>query len=397
MSRTFLIVFCGLLLASNAFSTDVLLPAIFAMEDAFAVPIEQIQIAMPLFIFASAFGQLIYGSASDRFGRKPVLLAGLGLYTGAALVALLAESIEVVLVARAFQGLGSAAAIVIGRAILRDTSAGAQLAKTMALAMAMISFGPILAPLAGTGLVAVGGWRMPFAAMMLFGCTMAAVAIVKLDETNRALRSDALDMAQLKLAIRRVLGHPQSRFFLALAAVLSFTIISFIAHAPRFFKAAFGWEGLAFALAFSAMGTGIILGQFLNSFAIGRFGVLATSRAALLIQTFACGLMALLAATGTLHPVAFGALMFVYNCCFLSVMANAASLTLDPHPDIAGLASSLFGFFTQLLPAALTLATLAVIGGEVTRWSTTVTIIAAGLLIALLRYRPSLRVRAAVL
>ena len=93
MSRRFLIIFCGLLLTSNAFSTDVLLPAIFSLEAAFAAPIEQVQIAMPIFIFSSAFGQLIYGPASDRFGRKPVLLAGLGIYTAAAVIALFAPSL----------------------------------------------------------------------------------------------------------------------------------------------------------------------------------------------------------------------------------------------------------------------------------------------------------------
>lgn len=395
MSRTFLIVFCGLLLASNAFSTDVLLPAVFSMEHALGTPIETVQIAMPLFIFASAFGQLIYGSASDRFGRKPVLLAGLVIYTVSALVAALAPSIEVVLVARAFQGLGSAAGIVIGRAILRDTHSGPELARTMALAMAMISFGPVLAPLAGTGLVALGGWRLSFAAMVVFGVVMAAIGFMKLEESNRALRADALDWAQLKFAAGRVLGHPQSRFFLVLAAALSFTIISYIAHAPRFFKAAFGIEGLGFALTFGLMGLGIIAGQLVNSRAIGRFGVLPTTRVALVLFAAICGLLALLSATATLSPVMFGVLMFLFNCAFLSLMANAASLTLDPHPDIAGLASSLFGFVTQLVPGALTLSTLALIGGEIARWAVTAALIAAVLLVALLRYRPALRVRAA--
>jgi DHA1 family bicyclomycin/chloramphenicol resistance-like MFS transporter len=391
MSQKFLIVFCGLLLASNAFSTDVLLPAVFAMERDLAAPITTVQITMPLFIFASAFGQLLYGSASDRFGRKPVLLAGLAVYTVAALVATLAQSITVVLVARAFQGLGSAAGIVIGRAILRDTHAGPELARTMALAMAMISFGPILAPLAGTGLVALGGWRLSFAAMVSFGLVMSAVALTRLGETNKALRPDALDLAQLREAGMRVLSHPQSRFFLMLAGALGFLIISFIAHAPRFFKTAFGIEGLAFAAAFGVMGLGIIVGQFINSRAITAFGVLPTTRVGLAVLTAVCGLLALLAAVDRLSPVTFGVLMFLFNCAFLSLMANAASLTLDPHPDIAGLASSIFGFVTQMVPGGLALLTLGLIGGEVVRWAAVVSAITLGLLVSLLRYRPTLR------
>ena len=388
MSRTFLVVFCGLLLASNAFSTDVLLPAIFSIEIAFAAPIEQVQIAMPLFIFCSAFGQLVYGPASDRFGRKPVLLAGLLLYTAAALTALMAPSITVLLIARAVQGFGAAAGIVVGRAILRDTHAGPALAQTMALAMAMISLGPIFAPLAGTGLVALGGWRAAFAAMVIFGTSMGLIAVFRLQETNKALQPDAIDPKIWALAVRRVLGHPQSRFFLLLAAALAFTIISFISHAPRIFKSAFGWDGFAFAGAFAVMGAGIILGQFVNRWAIGRHGVLATTRMALGTQAFACAAIVILYWSGGLSGLMFGFLMFLFNCGFLSTMANAASLTLDPHPDIAGLASSLFGFVTQLLPGALALATLGLIGGQVQVWAGVASVITAGLLFALVRYTP---------
>jgi MFS transporter, DHA1 family, multidrug resistance protein len=265
----------------------------------------------------------------------------------------------------------------------------------MALAMAMISCGPILAPLAGTGLVALGGWRMTFAAMMGFGVIMSFVALVKLDETNRNLRPDALDWGQLKEATLRVLSHPQSRFFLILAALLAYTIISFIAHAPRFYKTAFGLEGLDFAIAFGLMGSGIIFGQFINSFAIGRFGVVATTKGALAFLALVCAAMALTALSGKLSATAFGTLMFLFNCAFLSLMANSASLTLDPHPKIAGLASSVFGFVTQLVPGTLTLATLPLISGDVGRWAVMSCVLTLALLAALLRYGAPARLRPA--
>ena len=389
MSRRFLIVFCGLLLTSNAFSTDILLPALFSMQRAFAAPVEQVQIAMPLFIFASAFGQLIYGPASDRFGRKPVLLSGLALYTAAALIALAAHSLDVLLWARALQGFGSAAGIVLGRAILRDTHAGDDLARTMAMAMAVITLGPALSPLVGTGLVALGGWRPVFAGMALFGLTMAAVALWKLEETNSNQRADALDWAQLKVAFHRVLSHPQSRFFLCVAAGLGFTIISFVAHAPRFFKSTFGVEGLGFAALFALLGMGIVFGQIANTRTIGRYGVLATTRAAAGVMVVVTALMAALAATGALGVAWFCALMFVFNGAFLSVMANAASLTIDPHAEIAGLASSVYGFVTQLVPGTFALATLSFIHGDLAIWAALATGIAGCVLVGLLRYRPA--------
>ena len=388
MSRRFLIIFCGLLLTSNAFSTDILLPALFSMQQAFAAPVEQVQIAMPLFIFASAFGQIVYGPASDRFGRKPVLLTGLAIYTVAALIALAAQSLGVLLFARALQGFGSAAGIVLGRAILRDTHAGAELAQAMAMAMAVITLGPVLSPLAGTGLVALGGWQSVFGAMALFGMGLAAVTIWKLDETNKALRADALDRRELRVAFKRVLSHPQSRFFLFVAAALGFTIISFIAHAPRFFRSTFGIEGIRFAAMFALLGMGIVVGQIFNTQSIRRYGVLTTTRVAAAILVVVTALMAVLTATGAIGAIGFGVLMLVFNGAFLSMMANAASLTIDPHAEIAGLASSVYGFVTQLVPGAMALATLPLIQGELTIWAGLATVIAVCVFAALARYQP---------
>jgi hypothetical protein len=120
-----------------------------------------------------------------------------------------------------------------------------------------------------------------------------------------------------------------------------------------------------------------------------RFGVLPTTRVSMVFFALVCGTMAVLNALGALGPVAFGLLMFLFNCSFLSLMANAASLTLDPHPQIAGLASSIFGFVTQMVPGACTLAPLGLIGGEVGRWATTVSAVTVLLLVMLWFYRPA--------
>ncbi len=388
MSRPFLIVFCGLLLASNAFSTDVLLPAFYAMHQALDAPIEQVQSTVPIYMLCSAFGQLIHGPSSDRFGRRPIILGGLALYGCGALLAATANHIDIVILGRALQGFGAAASVVVARAILRDTHSGDELARTMALAMAMISAGPILAPLVGTGLVAAGGWRMPFVAMGIFGACMAATALWHLTETNAAPNPKALAPSSLFAAGKRVLRHPQSRFFLILASTLSCMIISFIAHSPRMLKDTFGIEGVTFALVFAGMGFGIIFGQVINNRVITRLGVLTTTRLATAGLAVSCALMAVLAALNWLTPVSFAVMMFAFNTFFLVSLANAGSMVIDPHHDIAGLTSSLLGFVTQLVPSILTLATMSLVQGSLLRWSLVVAVLAAAVLIALLLYRP---------
>ena len=387
MSERFIVTFCGLLLAMGAFSCDILLPAFWSLSAELAAPIELVQAVIPVFIMASAIGQLLFGAASDRFGRRPVLIVGLLCYLAGTLTGLAATSIGVVLLCRVMQGLGGACAVVVGRAILRDCNSGSALAQAMALAMAIFAFGPIVAPLLGFGLVSYGGWRLVFAGMAVFGAVLVAGAVAGLMETNRAINPEALRPRYLGRSILRLLRHPQSRFFLVIAAVNAFGITSFIANAPLLFKGAFGVEGLVFAVIFALTGLGIILGQVANRRLIGRVGVLATTRLASGILAGVSAAILALHFGGALNVYSFAVLMFVFDTSFLVVMANSASLVIDPHKDIAGFASSIFGFLSQFVASALAILTLPLLKGDMGRWSVSMLLVNGGLLLAALAYR----------
>ena len=165
VSRPLLIVFCGLLLTVSAFSCDITLPAFWSMQADLGAPIAWVQAVVPVFLISQGIGQLVFGPVSDRYGRRPVILAGLLLYLLGVAIAGLAHSIGMVHAGRVTQGFGSACGIVVARAVLRDVSHGTALAQSMALAMAIFSLGPISAPLLGYGLVALSGWRGVFAGM----------------------------------------------------------------------------------------------------------------------------------------------------------------------------------------------------------------------------------------
>ena len=169
-------------------------------------------------------------------------------------------------VGRAAQGFGSACGIAVGRAVLRDISHGPALAQAMALAMAIFALGPISAPLVGYGLVALGGWRAIFLGMARV-CTPACwrsrcCASRRPTRSPTRTRCGPPGCCTRSAASRR---NRQSRYFLLVAAATQFGIISFVSNAPRFFKSAFGIEGLQFALLFAATGLGIILGQIANN------------------------------------------------------------------------------------------------------------------------------------
>jgi MFS transporter, DHA1 family, multidrug resistance protein len=388
VSKPLLIVFCGLLLTVSAFSCDITLPAFWSMQRDLGVPIAWVQAVVPVFLIFQAVGQLIFGPVSDRYGRRPIILAGLLFYLFGVVIAGLAHSIGMVHAGRAAQGFGSACGIVLARAVLRDVSHGTALAQSMALAMAIFSLGPISAPLLGHGLVVLSGWRGVFAGMGMFAGLLLLWAYLWFRETNIAPDATALQPHRLLQSLRRVVSNAQSRRFLIVAAATQFGIVSFVANGPRFFQSAFGIEGLEFALLFAATGLGIILGQIANNRLIARLGVLATTRLAAFILAAVTAVMVLLQLADALPGVAFAALMFTFNTSFLVVIANSASLVIDPHREIAGFASSAYGFVTQITASVLAILTVPLFGGALLPWSITLLAVTVGVLALIMFYRP---------
>jgi MFS transporter, DHA1 family, multidrug resistance protein len=388
VSRRALIAFCGLLLTVSAFSCDITLPAFWSMQRDLGAEIEWVQAVVPIFLMSQATGQIVFGPVSDRLGRRPVILGGLVLYLVGTVVALAAHSIGTVHIGRAAQGFGSACGIAVGRAVLRDISHGPALAQTMALAMAIFALGPISAPLLGYGLVALGGWRTIFLAMATFAIGLLLVALLRFKETHPAPDPQALRPRRLLQSFGRILANRQARFFLIIATATQFAIISFVSNGPRFFKSAFGIEGLDFALLFAATGLGIVGGQLANNRLIARLGVLATTRLAAGALVAVAAAIVLLSLAGALTGTLFAALMLLFNTSLLVVMANTASLVIDPHREIAGFASSAYGFFTQITGSTAAALTLPVFNGALLPWAMSLLGVMTAVFLALLAYRP---------
>jgi MFS transporter, DHA1 family, multidrug resistance protein len=388
MSRSFIIAFCGLLLAVSALSNDILLPAFWAIEVELATSIERVQAVVPAYLIASGIGQAVFGVASDRFGRRPVIQVGLVLFLAGSLVGMLASSIEVLLAGRAIQGLGGACGVVVARAVLRDCYSGEDLARAMALAVGVFTLGPLVAPLLGVTLIQLGGWRATFAGIVLGGAGLLAASVLRLRETNAAPDLNAMQPARLAASFARVMRHPQSRFFLAIAAIMQCSIISLIANSPRLYKSGFGIDGATYAMLFALTTTGIAAGQIANNRLIPRLGTQGATRLAACMTAGASALMIALAGTPALTAGLFTSLIFLFTTSFLVIMANASSLILEPHRDIAGFVSSLYGCLTQLAGSLFAILTFPIFRGEIAPWAAGQFAVTGAVLLALLMYRP---------
>ncbi|MEM7301671.1 MAG: multidrug effflux MFS transporter [Pseudomonadota bacterium] len=364
-----LIVFCGLLLGLSAYSIDSVLPAFGEITADFGVPISLAQATVPVFSLPFAFGHLFYGPLSDRFGRRPAIAVGLSFFAAGSLLASLSTSVEFLLAARFIQGFGGASAPVVARAILRDHYDGPKLAGSMSFAMTVFSVAVMVAPPIGYAMIEVGNWRWIFFAQMVLAILLLLINQFVFRESHKDLDVSALRPGNMVRAMGRVFRHPQSRTFLILASLAQCALLSFVVNGPLLFENGFGITGLTFALLFSAMGTSIILGQWFNRWAIVRVGVLASARIASSILFASSFLCFALEFSGLLTLSGFLALMFLFGTSFLVVIANSTALIIDPHKEIAGLTSALFGFCTIATSAIFVLVTVPIFDGSVMRWA----------------------------
>ncbi len=169
--------------ASAGFSIDLCLPALPFISEALASDMGQVQQIISVFILGVGFGQLIHGPLADHFGRKPLLIAGLVVFTISSVLCSLAQSVEQLIIFRLLQSLGVAAGAVVMRAVVRDFYQGEQAAKVFSQIMLVVLIAPLVAPLLSAQLLLWFSWRLIFVILALFGLALLVGVTFRLPET----------------------------------------------------------------------------------------------------------------------------------------------------------------------------------------------------------------------
>ncbi len=341
-----IVAFCGVLIAASAISNDSTLPVLPDIVTDLGASYASVQMTITVYILTAGLAQLLWGPLSDGYGRRPVLAAGIAVYLGGCVVATLAPNVEILLAGRVLQGFGGAAALVIGRTILRDLFTGQALARHMATASAVFAAGPIVAPFLGGGFALLVGWRGVYGLLALLA-GVALWVLVRMPETLPARAASPLALGVMWERFRRIVGNRQSRHFLMVGTVAMATMILIIASAPRIYDEMFDLRGLAFTVYFALHGTGIIVGQMANRRLIVTIGIVGAMRVGAVVLIVSSALLLATGVTGTATALTTTALLILYATSFMVVFSNSAALVLDPHGDIAGFASSIYGVVTQ--------------------------------------------------
>ena len=342
----------GVLMALPALGTDLFLPALPVLAQALAADVAAAQLTLTTYFLGLAMGQLLWGPLSDRFGRKPVLLAGLFLLLASSLAAAAVDSVGAVTVARLVQGLATSSGAVIVRSIVRDLYAHEQAARLLASITIVFSIVPIAAPLGGALLVGSGGWQAVFWCLALAAALLIAATGAGLRETAPGERRSA-HPADIARTFRTVLGERRfvAPFLLILCAQIG--ILAWVSNSAFTLVSGLGVSVGAYSVMFAAVMLGQISGAWCSSRLVLRLGIVTLLRSGAALMLAGGLAAAALAWGGVAHWAAVVAPFFAFLLGSALTVPNATASALSPFPKAAGSASSLIGAIAFTAGAAI--------------------------------------------
>ena len=336
------------MMATNALAIDSMLPALPHIGEALGVHDPNArQWVITSYLLGFGVAQLAYGSLADRYGRKPVLMVGLTLYTAFAALCAFSTSFEMLLIARFLTGLGAASTRVLTISIVRDCYAGRQMARVMSLAFIVFLATPIIAPSLGQAIMLFASWRWIFGVLSIFGLAVMAWAAIKLPETQHPEDRIPISVAGISAAFKTSLTDRTAMGYTLAATLVLAGLFGFLNSAQQVFAEVLG-AGDIFPIVFAGIAGTMAVSSLLNSRIVGRLGMRKVSHWALIGFIGFAGVHALVAITGHETLITFALLQAGMMFCFGMVMSNFGAIAMEPLGHVAGAAASIQGFITTI-------------------------------------------------
>ena len=343
----------AMMMALNALAIDSMLPALPAIGDALGVASENSrQWVITAYLLGFGVTQIIYGPLADRYGRKPVLMVGLGLYVLFSVLAAFSPTFELLIAARVGTGIGAAALRVLAVSIVRDRYSGRTMARVMSLSFLVFLGVPILAPALGQLILTVAPWPWVFGVLAVGGAAFALWAAIRLPETLHPDDRMPIQVGRIAAAFREALTNRRSMGYTLAITAISGALFGFLNSSQQIFFDVFH-EPQLFTVVFGGIAGGIAVASLLNARLVERLGSRLISHTALLGFITFSGIHSAVAISGHETIWTFAVLQALTMFCFGFIAGNFGAMAMEPMGHIAGTASSAQGFISTTFGASL--------------------------------------------
>ena len=342
-----LLVVLASLSAFSPLSIDMYLPALPTIAADLRASAGDIQLTLSIFMVAFGVGQIFYGPAGDRFGRRPVILCGISIYVLTSVGCAFATGSSQLIGLRFLQGLAACGGVVLARTMVRDLAERDQAARAMSLMMACTSLAPMLAPLIGGQILVLAGWRAIFWTLAAIGIVALTGAYIRLPETLRPEYRQPFRVGSVLARFRELVT---TRPFMGFALTGGFqfaALFSFLSGSPFVFIDRYGVAPRNYGLIFGGMVAFMTIGSLLNARFAPRFGAAAILRRAVYVPAIAGSVTAVMgwieARYGTIGMWPFVFVIAPQIATISLIGPNSTVMALHSYPHMAGTASSLAG------------------------------------------------------
>lgn len=340
------------LMAMNALAIDAMLPALGYISRDYALSDPNLrQWVISAYLIGTGAGAVFYGPLSDRFGRRPVLLGAVGVYTALSLLSILSGSFDVLVGLRLAQGLAAGAFSVLVGSIVRDRYSGDAMAQLMSFVFIVFMGVPVIAPTLGSAVLVFADWHWIFVLLALMGAGVGVWVWKRLPETLDPEHVIPIKLSAIVDVWTKVITHRQALGYMFGSGIAFGALFGFINSAQQIFFEVFGAEDI-FPYAFAIVAGAMALASFFNSRIVMRFGARRVSHSALLAFIGLAAIHLVIAWDGeSLTTFLILHALTMSMCGFIG--ANFSSIAMEPFGNMAGAASSFQNSCRMLAAAGL--------------------------------------------
>jgi DHA1 family bicyclomycin/chloramphenicol resistance-like MFS transporter len=349
MGRTEFVALIAMMMASVAFSIDAMLPALpqIGLELSPDSP-ENAPLIISMFLLGMGFGTFFAGPLSDAFGRKRVTLTAGVIYILGAMLVVVSQSFEMVLIGRILQGLGAAGPRIVALAIVRDRFAGRQMAQVISVVMIIFTIVPAVAPLVGSFIIDLSSWRGIFVAFIIFVMLLSIWTLTRLPETLPVDKRRPLQLSLMLDALKEMSAHRTVRLSILVQSLIAAMLFLTLMLVQQVYDVVYD-RGEEFPYWFFVVA--IVSGgaSMLNALLVVRLGMFKMVTLALAFQIFLSGAFVLFDLGGGTYGFYFFVVWqgYIFFQAGLT-LGNLNALSMEPMGHIAGMAASVIGAFSTV-------------------------------------------------